>query len=326
MAIKELLLDVAKTGLRHLNFHKSGGRADIALVGSRRSGSTLLMQMIGSSHGVRSVNQPLSIQSGPFIQARKVAMFRSRYFTNLSESERLAMRKFFEDIRKSQIRVDEPWRLWAADFHFRTNRIVFKFTNAHYLRSLLKDDLGMTVVDFLRHPLHQVISCERNKWAHHLDDFVREPGFLEQVLSPDERSCLDDVSLSGSPFEKLALTWILENLPILRSTEAGYRRVYYEDLVAADEAYLNDLCTALQIEVRAASRELARPSRSTKSLSTQVTKDSISKRNLLNFLQEKHQKIPEEKKEVLQTLLDTFRIETYSAYTVFPCHDPRGSV
>lgn len=47
-----------------LNTHRKNSiKRDIALVGSRRSGSTLLMQILGRSPGLKSVDQPISILS-----------------------------------------------------------------------------------------------------------------------------------------------------------------------------------------------------------------------------------------------------------------------
>lgn len=43
-----------------LNRHRPGDRPSIALIGSRRSGSTLLMQIIAQNRGVKFVNQPFS--------------------------------------------------------------------------------------------------------------------------------------------------------------------------------------------------------------------------------------------------------------------------
>ena len=90
-----------------------------------------------------------------------------------------------------------------------------KITNGHYICDFLHEQ-GFQVIQVIRHPLHQSVSCERNQWSDHLDDFLMCKDALEDSLTMPEFDCLMRVNKSGTAFEKLALTWILENLPFLR--------------------------------------------------------------------------------------------------------------
>ena len=53
-----------------LNTHRPGKKQDIALIGSRRSGSTLLMQVLGHAPGLKSSDQPFAPPTATAAQMR----------------------------------------------------------------------------------------------------------------------------------------------------------------------------------------------------------------------------------------------------------------
>lgn len=303
--------------------HVAGQKRNIALIGSRRSGSTVLMQMIAASKSVKFVNQPLALESGARRQRNLISEFYStRYFLELDALSKKNLIAYFERISSGRYKLDEPWRIWRPDFHFYSNRIVFKLTNAHYLSSILGDELGFALINFVRHPLQQSASCFRNGWSDHLDHFAASEFFMEHQLNVRQRTLLLEMQKTGQYNERLWLTWVLENLPILRLGGNQDSIIYYEHLIEMPKPVYRNISSEIGTDFDRGIRQLERPSYSSRRHSTKKAKESISSGGMIRHELEAHKSIPKADKIKMQGLLDCFEIENYSAFDLRPRAEP----
>lgn len=279
---------------------------------------------MAATHGVKFVNQPLSPFSGPPHQAVRLLRFYNDFFLCADDWIKNELKEYVAAISTGELRLDEPWRFWRPDFHFRTNRIVLKLTDSGYLRNLFSE-MNIYCVDFLRHPLHQAISCERNRWADGVQAFIRCDEFLESTLNQRQRAEVFRVAGSGDYFQKLLLSWILENIPVLRDASKTRSRVYFEDFLERSETIFRRLCSYLLLDYDRGIRAIDRPSYSTRRHSDSASKTSITSGTTLQSTIARHQQIDQERKARLQSLLDLFEVQDYNAFELKPryvCYVP----
>lgn len=113
----------------------------------------------------------------------------------------------------------------------------------------------LRVVFVTRHPCAVVGSRLRLGWPDTLDGLHRQPLLWERWLAPYE----DIIHEASTPVERMAVLWCVENLVPLRSWQADWLHVAYEDLVADPSHGYARLFRELQLtRVEAAERTAAR--------------------------------------------------------------------
>ncbi|MES2844225.1 MAG: hypothetical protein V4747_04255 [Pseudomonadota bacterium] len=246
-----------------LNTHRKNSiKRDIALVGSRRSGSTLLMQILGRSPGLKSIDQPFSIYSAESPQMKYLPWPAGGLFIDPDNQEEAELIKYVEDIRHGRLHVREPWRFWSPDFHFRSDRVLLKTTDAHYLTKLLRD-LEFDVILYFRHPIPQALSCARNGWSDKIAHFRAHHILRSRILSDEQNTLLERVFASGNQLERYVLSWCLENLPLFAQAMSGVPTIYYEELVVNPQRVIQQIEAFCSVET-------------TQQMKAMFTKESIS--------------------------------------------------
>ncbi len=230
-----------------LNTHRPGKKQDIALIGSRRSGSTLLMQVLGHAPGLKSSDQPFAPPTATAAQMRHLGWPAGGIFVAPDAAMRARLLRYMTDMREGRLHVQEPWRFWRGDFHWRSNRLLLKTTAASYLRPLL-EEAGFMPILYFRHPVPQALSCARNKWGDKLDLFLRNRPLCEDLLSAELRLEVDRLQAEGSELERYVLCWCLENMPLFPDLASGVPAIFYEDMVLDPDGTLNRLAELCDIE------------------------------------------------------------------------------
>ncbi len=162
LAFRHLIREVI---WRSFNRHSPSGAPDIALFGSRRSGTTMMVEVIAANPGLKSVDQPLSVITASPYQLKRMPLFASGWPFAPTKEEQERLRSYFSDILEGRIHVNEPWRFWRSDFSFRSNRIVLKLTNAHGISEWLTEKFQLQTIVVVRHPISQSLSLMRNRWG-----------------------------------------------------------------------------------------------------------------------------------------------------------------
>lgn len=188
-SLKKLLRELAREVIWHgLNRHRPGSKPAIALVGSRRSGSTLLMQMIAQNRGLKSVNQPFSLFVATSSQMSVMPFPYGGIFVSPPPDERAKLLAYIDAIVQGRIHVQEPNNPFDPEFKFRSDRIILKTTAAHFIEDVLAE-AGCQLVRYLRHPVAQSISCSRNGWGDKLGYFAGSHAFRTGYLPRIRRRC-----------------------------------------------------------------------------------------------------------------------------------------
>ena len=210
IALRQLIREI----VWHIfNHHTPGGAPDIALFGSRRSGTTMMTEVIAANSGLKHVDQPLSVFTASPYQLSRLPIFPDGQPFAPSEEERQRLRSYVADILAGRIHVNEPWRFWRRDFSFRSNRIVLKLTNAHGIAEWLNEQFTLRTIVLTRHPIPQSLSVIRNSWGLQLRAFLFNEEYCETYLQKNQIDFAHDILRNGSQLHKYVLDWCLENLP-----------------------------------------------------------------------------------------------------------------
>ncbi|MCG8442388.1 MAG: sulfotransferase [Caulobacterales bacterium] len=303
-----------------LNRHRPSGKPNIALVGSRRSGSTLLMQIIAHNPGVKSVDQPFSPFFATSHQTQFLPAVAGGHYTGLDREEEEQIREYVEKISDGRIHIREPWRFWRKDFHFRSDRIVLKTTNAHYLERIL-ESLEFRMVRYFRHPIAQALSCINNRWTHQLQSFAQSKPLVDTVLSDDQRNLLQNIAQNGGKLERHVLCWCLENLPLFSISQTNTLTVFYENLVVEPKEVVRKISEHCELSaVRLMLSMVDEPSRSTRGLSEKSTVQAISSGDTSALVSRWRKQVSDDELMRVQHILDQFPGCPYSASDPMPTH------
>lgn len=278
----------ARLALRDLvwlltNRHRQGEKPNIAAFGSRRSGSTLLMQTIAANPGVKSIDQPDSIFSASAYQARLLPIRDCGQLHHLDDQEQRIFQDYVDAIVAGELHINEPWRFWRRNFAWRSDRLVFKITNAHGAAQWMTTTFGWQTVALLRHPLSQSLSVRRLEggpggWQPRAPGLFRSEAYCRDHLDDDLVARAHDIWRSGDALDRHVLGWILENLPLLQAWrgEPTWSLVSYEAMVLEPEQVVAGLAHTLDLPDRAHMRAtLGEASVSVRNLSSTERKEAI---------------------------------------------------
>lgn len=305
---RPLLRAAMRQGLcEALNRHqKDPSKRDIALIGSRRSGSTLLMQIIATAPAIKSIDQPFSIYSADAPMMRFLPWPAGGMFIDPDPQEKEKLKTYVRLLSEGELRGREPWRVWKSDFHFKTNRVLFKTTDAHYLTGLL-EEFGMDVVIYFRHPIPQSLSAARNGWGDKIAHFHAHHVLRTRFLNDTQNELLERINSCGSKLERFILCWCLENLPLFARAAAGEPSVFFEELVTNPQsviAQISKQCNFPNLKkmLYAAKAE----SYSVKGLSDNLSIAAIKSRNTDNILKNWLTQVSIEEIDSIQSILAIF--------------------
>ncbi|SDF50315.1 Sulfotransferase family protein [Salipiger thiooxidans] len=301
-----------------LNTHKPGSKSDIALIGSRRSGSTLLMQVIGHAPGVKSSDQPFALTTATNAQMQHLGWPPGGMFIAPDEQTTAKLQTYVRKMRQGEIHVREPWRFWKGDFHFRSDRLVLKTTDASYLKPLL-DEAGFLTILYFRHPVPQSISCARNGWGHKLDQFASHRPLCERLLAPELRDLLDRILAEGTQIEQYVLGWCLENMPLFAAFQGGTPTIFYEDMVLDPDGTIARLVELCDIAPTPKMRAMfGNASNSVRGLSDREGADAIRSGDVQALIGRWRGKVEEADIARAQAILDHFPGCPYRASDIRP--------
>ena len=296
------------------NRHSSGARKDIWLAGSRRSGTTLAMQILGANRGLKTLNQPLGLYSAPFWLTRHVPVMESSRYILLDDEEAEQIQRYVTAIREGRMHINEPWDFWRGTFSFRSNRLVFKEVAGLAITPWAEDALGCSVIYLVRHPLAQARSVLRNGWAPTAKAFLRNTNLISKYMDSALHAKAWDAYNSGTPLERHVLSWVLENLIPLRELEKrpSWYFITYESCVLHREEVISEWSRIFDLpDIDRMNKTAAQASRSVRTLSEQSTKRSIRQGRRDALVSGWRGNIPEDVERKAMSILDMFEIDIY---------------
>ena len=301
------------------NHHRQGEQANIAIFGSRRSRSTLLMQVVSANPGVKSVNQPDSVFSASAYQTRFLPILDNGQLHHLDPAEQQLFEDYVARIEAGALHVNEPWQFWKRDFAKRSDRIVYKLTDSHGAANWMCDRFGWQAMVLFRHPLSQALSVSRLEggpggWQPRVMGFLRSEAYRREHLDDRQEARAHDIWAQGDRLDRHVLGWILENLPLLRAwrQRPSWTMVSYEAMVEAGDSIVNGLSDSFRlpsVEVMRAS--LRESSRSTRGLSAEERAAAIERGDRDALLGSWRALVDKEVRLRAGDHLETFGVELY---------------
>ncbi|MBL8667200.1 MAG: hypothetical protein JNM48_07045 [Rhodospirillales bacterium] len=320
--LKDALLlevrDLAKVAIWYgLNRHRQGSKKNIWVFGSRRSGTTLVAQVIGANAGLKVCDQPFAIASSTALQLRYIFEFDNGHALDLLPAERQMCLDYVNLIRDGRLHVGEPWRVWASNFHFRSDRLIFKETNGACLAPLMHETYGDHTLVLFRHPIPQSISCLRNGWELNYRPFLGSKWYVETYLGDALEGFCWDILRSDRTLDKYVLVWCLENRPLhgYLSEYPQWGFVSYERFVEDTAAVIDAWSRSYDLPQLDAMLQAARqPSVSTRKLSTAAAKSAIRNADKANVLFAWRSRIAAEDERRLMAIVERFGIDEYKPF------------
>ena len=299
----------------------------ICLYASRRSGSTLLMQIISANGGVMFSDQPFGMYSISSANINHLPVFAYSQIACPDEYEAAILRNYFEGLVSGRIRANTPWKFWSRDFHFFNDRICLKITDAKAIIDWIDQKFDVNTVVLTRHPIAQVLSVANNQWLTTGKGLLKNADFVEQWLTDELETMCWDLYRRGTELEGRIVDWALENLvPLaLLRDRPDWLFVSYEDLVVHTPAVIDQLAEELQLDDRRAmTRQAVRPSRSVRGASSLEKQQLISQRNQDRLVDWWRAKITDDELLACFRILDRFGIDLYRPDANLPDHQRVG--
>jgi hypothetical protein len=305
---------IAKKVLRYT--YKVDAKEDksIVIFSTRRSGSTLLKEMIYSQPQFDYVNEPFKFWRPNKFEKHLPEREGNRY-KKASKNGVKKIANLHRKIIKGDVKFRSQWNVLDEHFSIDVRRIVFKEFNtkpvAHELRKILKT--GM--IYLVRHPVGSVRSIMDRGWEDELDVFV-DRNYLTEYLDEAAISFCESVCASGGQFARHVLQWCLENLCLLRRQhDQGIFLLTYEELVSRPERISHWLSDEF---------DLPRPSRMVECVgrpSKTVRPDSKHKlqaRSPESRAARRFHELSSQERNTVAEILDTLDISLYSADSPAP--------
>jgi hypothetical protein len=307
--------------------YRQGQEPNIFLFSSRRGGSTYLAGLIATERGMRMVDQPFDLSDfnrrTREIKAAHLPTVPLSQFISLSEEESETVRHYMLLLQNGGLRG-----LSSPAFSPKT-RTILKILNASPLIDWFAENFSARIVYLVRHPIPQSLSVLKNKWRITLTAYLDHPGFSSDFLSEAQLREGRNIMETGSPLERAALNWIVENLYPLKRARQIDLLLTYEELVLSPTPAIDLVAERLNLHnVEGMYKRINVPSVSWRR-SDPETNEAI-RRNERQFLVSKWQaEVDDSARNRIQEILDIFDIHEYEAASPLPakelCHFPAST-
>ena len=315
-----------------LTSHRPGAERDICVFSTRRGGSTWLMEALSAAPGIRYVDQPLSLMSDTVTAAQLLYLPRQEkgQITALDADEEARVGAYMDGLFDGSLTVNAPFRFWRSSFHFRTDRTLLKIVDGKPLIDWIDQRYQPHVIYQVRHPIPQALSCIRNRAPNRMiltTEAYLGSDWVRRHLTRTQLQHAQSVARSSSLLDRYVLNWGVENLVPLRllPQRPHWITVSYEALVHRPDSEFSRI--AGQLALAASDRILhssARPSKSTRTLSTAETRRMIETGNRDYLTDGWRDKVSEEEETRALDILSGIGITLYRPGTSEPDWPDRG--
>lgn len=218
----------------------------ILISSTRRSGSTLLMEMICTQRGMWYADQPLDPWGVHPDRERLPTHRRGVYAPGPTSDDADRILGYLRDVGDLRTRVRGPWRVWTREFPLRVRRVVIKELNAKSLLPRMVDEGGFRCVYLLRHPIACALSVIRRGWGSVLPAYLESDWFREAVLGADRARACDEVARNGSDLDRYVLEWGLDNYVPLTMERRPFT-ITFEEIVTLPKPTCRAIAERLEL-------------------------------------------------------------------------------
>jgi hypothetical protein len=207
-----------------VDLHRDPARS-LFVIGSARSGTTWLAEMLVRLFGCRFIFEPLRTESVPL-----AAPVRFGQYLDPEARPDPEVARVLDRVAAGRVRSRWSDRLNTARLADR--RLVKEIRATNLLPWMARRYPHTPLVYLLRHPVPSALSVTELDWPDKLDQLLGQPLLLDGPLAA-LRPVIADAASSTDRFHRFVLRWCLENFvptEMLAPTQAHV--VYYEHLVA----------------------------------------------------------------------------------------------
>jgi hypothetical protein len=297
-------------------------RPPIWLFSTRRSGSTLLMELLYSQRHINYSAQPLDFWHYHPYRESLPQPYLHRFISLESDEER-TLHAFFRQLLDGRIRVRSQWNLLDSSYSFIVDRLVVKVLNAKPLIDWFAERFEGQMVYLVRHPIPAALSVLRRGWGCTAEAFLANDYFCRTYLDEARIKECRRILKHGSALERHVLEWGLDNMvPLSVFRNRSWLTLTYEELIARPVPMCRLLATWLDLSEP--DRMIERMSRPTKTTDAR-SKADITERNSAFLLRRWESEVDlEVAHELMRMLEELCRINVYAADSAFPtsalCH------
>ncbi|MCA9263644.1 MAG: hypothetical protein KDA60_07330, partial [Planctomycetales bacterium] len=299
----------------------------ILIYASRRSGSSLLMEVIGTNRGVMFSDQPFGMYTASSANINRLPIFPYGQIAYPDAEEEEILAEYLNDLLSGRVKANAPWKLWSRSTHFQNNRLCLKITDAKCLIDWIDQRFDVHTIVLTRHPVPQALSVAHVGWLCTGKGLLRNQTYVDTWLNQGLEHYCWDIYRTGTEIERRVLDWALENLPLLSRLPNCSHWLYlgYEDLLTRSESIIDAL--ARELDLPAKNRMLSRldlPSRSTARESASDRKQLIKQRDRQQLVGSWQAKVTEADVRAAFDVLEHFGIDLYRPDSPLPDHQRIG--
>ena len=220
------------------NIHCPDSRQNVFLFSTPRSGSTWLMELIGTQPGFKACNEPLDVRNPMVRHYLGITDWHELY----NRSAMPALHAYFQAICEGRLHAMDPVPFRR---HYRsvTNRIVFKIIFGGEERvNWFRDTFNGRVVYLIRHPIAVGLSREYYPriQAQLQSDYRRH-------FSKEQLDVAQHIVEDGTQLEQGVLAWCLENAVPLQMATDDWLIIGYEELILDPQPLIEQLAHRLAL-------------------------------------------------------------------------------
>jgi hypothetical protein len=274
----------------------------ILIIGSPRSGTTWISNLINHSNNCRYIFEP----DHPCVEEMKV-FGEQPYYVPVKCRDI----KQIEGITKI-LSGNIKQTFWVNQYNHRgfSTRRIIKMVRGHFLLGWIRDLYPqLELVYIMRHPIPVFLSkIETDTSWKNSDDFYSNFDLRKSYLEPFEYL----IASADTGFKKSILAWCIQNYVALKDLEKQpLNIVFYEDFFLHPELNTRELCDRLSLQFNKQDFEYA----------LKKSYKSDKKWDEHNRLEDWFTRISREQLDYALSCLRTFRLDLYyydSLYPVFP--------
>jgi len=188
--------------LQSLHVVEKSSQSPIFIASTRRSGSTLLMEMIYSQPKIGFVAQPLELWR-PHLHRSRLPIPEGNRYTTLGDEGERKVSAFLQDISKGRVRWRGQYNVLDEDFSPVVSRHVIKELNSKPILDAIGN--GMDVVYLVRHPISCAHSTISRDWGETASVFLEDRAYIEHLLDDEQIQFCQSILANGSKFDRCVL-------------------------------------------------------------------------------------------------------------------------
>ncbi|MHA1279675.1 MAG: sulfotransferase [Candidatus Helarchaeota archaeon] len=295
----------------------SSEKPHIFIFTTRRSGSTLLRDMIYSQKGFNYIDQPFCInQFNPYIK-KFPDVFKYKLI-NFDERDEIIIKKYVNDLLVRNYVLRSQWAIWARQYHWAWERYVVKIVNANAAVDWFLNEYHdkAQLILLMRHPIAVALSIIKQKWEISLETYLSDNYFVSTYMNKEQTRYSYHILSEGSLLEKYVLEWCLENIvPRALLSQNKIPVYYYEDIISQPRKFSKMICEDLYLEnPEEMVKVVSKPTRT----ATSSACDDILEHGPSSRVSKWMNRISTAEKLKIQKIFNVFGLIQYSAFDPFP--------